>query len=232
LSPSSQGHTETSQGKRTRATKDVVRLTRAVDEEDAPPDKPPDAGAGGSRATGGVASRTPGKPGVVAVRAAAAKSSHDDEDSDDDDEMHYTHSMGPFAEQLNERHFVPPNLLGEFSSHSTRLHKSRSRPASDESSLDMLEYARKADPEQVALQEHEYALARPDVPVPPPGSVAATIGDRSTFLTSQEDNASVDERHLRMMHDRKASSLKRERSEWEEQRGGRVTKERRVSPPV
>jgi hypothetical protein len=95
----------------------------------------------------------------------------------------------------------------------------------------MLEFARKADPKRVARGGREYEEAH--LPgdevdqVPPPGSVAATVGDHSTFLTSQEDNASVDERHLRMMQERRPG-MKRERSDFSAgQQATKPKKERR-----
>ena len=124
-----------------------------------------------------------------------SSSSSDTEDSESEEEdMDEFASVEILRSGENDDVYIPPAFLNVYSSGSTRRTIS-----SEDSSIDMLNYARKVNPDDIALREKEFQdeVGTSLVEQAPPASIAATIGDRSNFLTSQEDGNSIDERALK-----------------------------------
>ena len=106
-------------------------------------------------------------PSYVFFTTSSTSPSYDANTMDDSDSSESSSSA-------DEQHLALPVFFHQRSSGSSDVESNQDDI--DDSSMDMLEMARAADPDRIAAQEREYMMTRPGLGSAVDGSIAATVG--------------------------------------------------------
>ena len=116
-------------------------------------------------------------PSYVFFTTSSSSQSHDASMMDDSDGSESSSSA-------DEQQPPPPAFLNRWSSGSSDVESDEGD--ADDSSVDMLEMARAADPDRIAAQEREYMITHPGPGNAVDGSLAATVGASGSSVSGSD----------------------------------------------